>query len=165
MLSKQKLYRYVVVGIIVAMMGAIASLRQPAASANSYNLSQAPHPTGTVYRDPNCGCCESWMEHLRANGFEVSEVQQSDMDVIKQEYNVPDDLASCHTAILNGAVFEGHVPAEDIQRFFSERSNAVGLAVPGMPIGSPGMESGDTQEPFTVYSFDSSGNAEIFSTH
>lgn len=87
------------------------------------------------------------------------------MDAVKQEHNVPADLASCHTALINGAVIEGHVPAADIKRFLSQESDAIGLAVPGMPVGSPGMEAGATQEPFTVFSFDQQGNAEAFNQY
>lgn len=186
--SKHKLYRsvtvvFAVVKILIITVGAIVFLSQPMASAdnaahsisqsskaitNVQNSVQAPSPMAikaTVYRDPNCGCCEAWMEHLRSNGFQVSEVQQPDMGVVKQKHSVPSELQSCHTAIINGAVIEGHVPADDIKRFLSEKSDAVGLAVPGMPIGSPGMEDGEAQEPFTVYSFDPQGNAEVFNQY
>lgn len=173
----------VVVGIVIATVGAIAFFEEPMAIAdnsirsisqrsgtiiNVQTLAQAPSVKAmeaTVYRDPTCGCCEAWMEHLRSNGFQVSEVQQPDMDTVKQEYNVPNDLRSCHTAIINGIVIEGHVPADDIKRFLSVESDAIGLAVPGMPVGSPGMEAGETQEPFTVFSFDQQGNTEVFNQY
>jgi hypothetical protein len=188
MSSKYKLYRPVVmaaiaVGIGIATIAAIAFLKEPIASAGNavrsipqnseavitaQHLAQASAPEtleATVYRDPNCGCCDAWVEHLRSNGFQVSVVQEPNMNAVKQEYSVPDDLVSCHTAIINGAVIEGHVPSDDIKRFLSEESDAVGLAVPGMPIGSPGMESGDVQEPFTVFSFDQQGNTEAFNQY
>ncbi|WP_206603121.1 DUF411 domain-containing protein [Leptolyngbya ohadii] len=187
MLSTRKLFRsftvfFALVGVLMVTIGAIVFLNQPIASANNpvrsisqssqavnlHNLAQAPSLMAikaTVYRDPNCSCCEAWMEHLRSSGFQISEVQQPDMDAVKQEYSVPSQLQSCHTAIINGAVIEGHVPVEDIKRFLAEESGAAGLAVPGMPIGSPGMEDGETQEPFTVYSFDQQGNAEAFNQY
>lgn len=183
MSSKRKPYRPVVaaalaVGIGIATIGAIALLQEPIASANNAVVSQLSEALtttpaiaqasvpetleATVYRDPNCGCCEAWVDHLRTNGFQVSVIQEPDMNAVKQEHNVPADLASCHTAIINGTVIEGHVPAADIKEFLSQESDAIGLAVPGMPIGSPGMESGDTKQPFTVFSFDQQGNAEAF---
>lgn len=188
MSSKHKLYRLVIVGSVVvgigiATVGAIAFLGGPTASANNaihstsqssealttiQTVAQASAPEtleATVYRDPSCGCCGAWVEHLRSNGFQVSVVQEHNMDAVKQEHNVPAGLASCHTALINGAVIEGHVPAADIKRFLSQESDAIGLAVPGMPVGSPGMEAGETQEPFTVFSFDQQGNAEAFSQH
>jgi len=188
MLSKHKLYRSitvssVVVGIVIATVGAIAFLREPIASADNavrstsqssealttiQTVAQASAPEtleATVYRDPSCGCCGAWVEHLRSNGFQVSVVQETNMDAVKQEHNVPADLASCHTALINGAVIEGHVPAADIKRFLSQQSDAIGLAVPGMPVGSPGMEAGNTEEPFTVFSFDQQGNAEAFNQY
>jgi len=185
MASKHQSYRTVLIGsvilgITISTVGASAFLREPIASANNsipqrsemvtniQTLAQAPSPemmAATVYRDPSCGCCEAWMEHLQANGFQVSDVQQPNMNAVKQEYNVPVDLRSCHTAIINGSVIEGHVPAADIKRFLSEQSDAIGLAVPGMPVGSPGMEAGETQDPFTVFSFDQQGNTEVFNQY
>lgn len=188
MLSIRKLYRPVIVGsvavgIVIASVGLVLFARELMASANnsvhsilkgSEIIANAQNPAqspsiealeATVYRDPSCSCCRAWMEHLRSNGFQVSEVQQPNMDDVKQEYNVPDSLRSCHTAIINGTVVEGHVPAEAIKRFLSAESDALGLAVPGMPVGSPGMEAGETQEPFTVFSFDQQGNTKVFNRY
>lgn len=107
----------------------------------------------TVYRDPSCTCCGGWVKHLTAQGFQPKNVMTSNMDALKQKYGVPEDLASCHTAIINGYVIEGHVPADNIKHLLAEKSNVSGIAVPGMPLGTPGMESGDVREPFTVVSF------------
>lgn len=96
----------------------------------------------TVWKDPNCGCCGSWVEHLRRNGFAVTVVETSDVRAIKARLGVPADLASCHTAEVAGYTIEGHVPAEAVSRLIAEKPAARGLAVPGMPIGSPGMEGG-----------------------
>lgn len=115
----------------------------------------------TVYRDPACGCCGNWMNHLTTQGFEPKNVVTADMDALKQQYGVPNDLASCHTAIINGYVIEGHVPAADIKRLIAQKLDVTGIAVPGMPNGSPGMESEDAPEPFTVFSFDQQ-KAEAF---
>lgn len=95
-----------------------------------------------MYQDPNCGCCTDWADHLREEGFEVRQHKTRDMRTIKQEHGVTSELASCHTALVDGYVIEGHVPAADIHRLLQERPDVVGLTVPGMPHGSPGMETG-----------------------
>ena len=107
-----------------------------------------PPPQVIVHRDPSCGCCGAWAEHLRRAGFPVKIVETSNLNVIKQRRGVPVDLVSCHTAEVAGYVVEGHVPAGAIRRLLAEKPQAAGLAVPGMPIGSPGMEGGapDTYE-------------------
>jgi hypothetical protein len=102
----------------------------------------ASPPQVIVHRDPSCGCCGAWAEHLRRAGFAVKIVESRNLDAIKQRLQVPADLISCHTAEVAGYVIEGHVPAVAIQRLLSERPQATGLAVPGMPTGSPGMEGG-----------------------
>ncbi len=109
-----------------------------------------------VYKDPNCGCCSGWVDHLRRNGFVVRAIDTKDLQAIKARLGVPPDLASCHTAILNGYVIEGHVPAHAIQRLLDIKPEAIGLAVPGMPIGSPGMEGGPP-ETYSVTLFGRNG--------
>jgi hypothetical protein len=121
--------------------------------------------TITVYHSPSCGCCGRWIEHMQAQGFQIDDQLVDNLDPIKQEYNVPSDLASCHTSVVNGYVIEGHVPAEDVKRLLEEQPNVVGIAVPGMPVGTPGMEVGDQREPFTVFSFDQQGNRENFNEY
>jgi hypothetical protein len=105
-----------------------------------------------VSKDPNCGCCSGWVEHLRSNGFTATVVDAADMQAVKQRLGVPAELASCHTAEIAGYVIEGHVPAYAINRLLAEKPQARGLAVPGMPIGSPGMEGG-TPEAYEVILF------------
>ncbi|MFO7910309.1 DUF411 domain-containing protein [Halomonas sp. BLK-85] len=95
-----------------------------------------------VHSDPNCGCCGAWVEHLEDNGFEVDHQRHNDVRGVKIEQGVTPELASCHTAMVDGYVIEGHVPAEDIKTLLEERPDVAGLAVPGMPHGSPGMETG-----------------------
>jgi hypothetical protein len=102
----------------------------------------AQQPTITVHKDPNCGCCSGWVRHLQAAGFAVDARDSADLDAVKTRLGVPADLAACHTAQLAGYVVEGHVPAAALERLLAERPQAAGLAVPGMPIGSPGMEGG-----------------------
>lgn len=99
-------------------------------------------PVVEMYQDPHCGCCTDWADHLREAGFEVEQHKTRDMRSIKMENGVTPELASCHTALIGGYVIEGHVPAADIQRLLEERPEVVGLSVPGMPHGSPGMETG-----------------------
>jgi hypothetical protein len=103
---------------------------------------QATAQTIDVIKSPYCGCCAQWVEHLRANGFTVRVTDVEDLDPVARQHGVPDELRSCHTATVGGYVIEGHVPAADIRRLLDERPQATGLAVPGMPIGSPGMEQG-----------------------
>jgi hypothetical protein len=109
-------------------------------------------PTITVSKDPSCGCCTGWVEHLRRNGFIATVVETADLQAIKMRLGVPAELASCHTAEIAGYVIEGHVPAQAIRRLIAERPDALGLAVPGMPVGSPGMEGG-TPEIYDVILF------------
>src|SRR6266540_1567202 len=96
----------------------------------------------TVHKDPTCGCCSGWVQHLQKAGFDTKVLDTRDLDAVKRRLGVPDDLAACHTAEVAGYIIEGHVPAAALKRFLAEKPNAGGLAVPGMPIGSPGMEGG-----------------------
>lgn len=97
-------------------------------------------PRMTVTKDPSCGCCGAWVEHVRKAGFPVEVVESPEVNRLKVRLGVPQDLASCHTAEIGGYVIEGHVPADAIKRLLTEKPQAKGLAVPGMPVGSPGME-------------------------
>ena len=118
-----------------------------------------------VYKDPNCGCCKSWVEHLRKHGFEVVAKDTADMTAIKRTGRVPEALHSCHTAFVNGFVIEGHVPAADIQRLLAEKPRVAGIAVPGMPIGSPGMEMGSRVDRYDVIAFNRDGSTRVFARH
>src|SRR5262245_14270167 len=114
---------------------------------------QQARPTVEVYKSPTCGCCSLWVAHLQANGFTVrtSDRDNDDLAAFKATHGVPSAAQSCHTALVNGYVIEGHVPAADVQRLLKERPAVVGIAVPGMPIGSPGMEvEGRPVRPFDV---------------
>lgn len=116
----------------------------------------------TAYRTASCGCCKGWLDHLRANGFSVKDHVVADLEAVKSSLNVPGDLASCHTAKVAGFVIEGHVPAEAIDQLLRQRPAVVGIAVPGMPLGSPGMESSLRSESYTVYSFGRDGSRRTF---
>ena len=111
-------------------------------------------PNMTVYHDPNCGCCGGWVAHMRRAGFQVHVIDTDDLASIKTKFRIPSDLVSCHTAEIGGYVIEGHIPAPAIQRLLGEKPAAVGLAVPGMPTGSPGMEApGAVSETYDVVLF------------
>lgn len=121
-----------------------------------------------VHRDPGCGCCHVWVAHMQQTArFEASVRDEADMPALKRRLGVPADLASCHTAEVAGFIIEGHVPAADVQRLLRERPRGVvGLATPGMPLGSPGMEQGDgTSEAFDVFAFRADGSREVFTHH
>ena len=116
----------------------------------------------TVYRSPSCGCCGVWVEHAKKHGFRIEELKTESMEALKQKYNVPSELASCHTTIIDGYVMEGHIPADDIKRFLASKPKLAGLAVPGMPLGTPGMEAGDMKQPFQLLAFSAQGQIEVF---
>ena len=118
-------------------------------------------PSVLVYKTAACGCCNGWVEHLRAAGFTVDARNTTDLMAIKIDAGVPTAMSSCHTALVDGYVVEGHVPVEQLKRLLAERPDLVGIAAPGMPAGSPGMESRNPK-PYQVLSFDSEGNAAVY---
>ena len=118
--------------------------------------------TATVYKDPTCGCCTKWADLLRSSGFTVTIKNIAELD--RSRYMVPAALRSCHTAVIEGHIVEGHVPIADVERMLKQGAGTAGLAVPGMPIGSPGMEvPGTAAQPFDVIAFDKSGSSRVFS--
>ncbi len=114
-----------------------------------------------VYKDPNCGCCKEWVKHLEANGFKVETMDMPDLSLLKQKYGVTPELEACHTAVVGGYVVEGHVPADVIKRMLKDKPAIAGLAVPGMPQGSPGMEGG-AKERYNVLTFDRAGRTTVY---
>lgn len=112
-----------------------------------------------VFKSPYCGCCGAWINRMRLAGFQVRVFEMEDVSSVKERLGVPEDLQSCHTAVIHGYVIEGHVPASDIRRLLSARPMAAGLAVPGMPVGSPGMEQGNRRDPYQVILFSRSGRS------
>ena len=117
----------------------------------------------TVYRSPSCGCCGVWVDHAKKHGFKIEDIKTEEMEALKQKHNVPAELASCHTTIIDGYVMEGHIPANDIKSFLAQKpDDLIGLAVPGMPIGTPGMEARDIKQPFQVLAFNDKGEVEVF---
>ena len=122
--------------------------------------------TITVYKDPSCGCCGAWVDHLKKAGFNATVDDAQDIAAIKAKYGVPDDLTSCHTGVIAGYAIEGHVPAADIERLLKEKPKGAGIAVPGMPVNSPGMEvPGEANERYTVWLFQKDGTRTAFAEH
>jgi hypothetical protein len=120
----------------------------------------------TVYKSASCGCCAKWVDHLRANGFAPTVHDEDTMDAIKDEMGVPSGVRSCHTALLDRYLVEGHVPADDLHRLLAERPKVLGLAVPGMPASTPGMAvPGQPHEPYEVVSFTQDGKTAVFARH
>ncbi len=118
-----------------------------------------------VYKDANCGCCTEWVKHLRASGFTVKVNDTPDMVTVKRSFGVPVPLESCHTGRIGRYTIEGHVPADLIARLLTEQPpTARGLAVPGMPIGSPGMEQGSRKDPYDVILFDAAGKTRVYAS-
>ena len=154
----------------VALIGCGPSESKPdqraqASARKSGPSTPAPQAASmTVYRDPSCGCCEEWAEIARKAGYRVTLVDRPDMPAIKRQYGVPEALASCHTAIVGDYTIEGHVPMEDVARLLMERPSGIkGIAVAGMPRGSPGMEMPDgSKDPFEVTSFDEFGRTSVY---
>ncbi len=121
---------------------------------------------GTNYQSPYCGCCKEWGKHMEDNGFDLDVVYKEDLTPIKIELGLRPEYASCHTAEIEGYTFEGHVPADEVKRFLDKKpARMIGLAVAGMPMGSPGMEYDDQKDPYEVLAFDENGKTMVWSTH
>ena len=144
-----------------------AAAPAPATRAVASILEAAPQgEVVQVYKSPTCGCCGDWVEHLREHGFTVEVIDQPNMNAVKSELGLPRDMASCHTARIAGYLVEGHVPAEDIERLLAERPDVAGLAVPGMPVGSPGMEvEGRAADPYEVLAFERDGSTSVWASY
>jgi hypothetical protein len=145
----------------------LSSLAVAAATlvAGSPGLARAALPKVQVYKNPSCGCCAAWVDHLKAAGFSVSVTEVADTAVARSRLGLPERFGSCHTAVVGGYVVEGHVPAEDVKRLLARKPDAIGLAVPGMPVGSPGMEMGSRQDPYKVLLIDRSGRESVFARY
>ncbi|MDD5460819.1 MAG: DUF411 domain-containing protein [Methylococcales bacterium] len=118
-----------------------------------------------VYRSPTCQCCRKWLEHLKQNNFNVKDMVTDDVQAIKDKYGVSKEMASCHTAIVDGYVIEGHVPANDIVKLLKTKPKIAGISVPGMPSGTPGMEMGGRIDPYDVMSFDKENHYQVFNSY
>jgi hypothetical protein len=118
-----------------------------------------------VYRDPDCHCCHKWINHLKENKFNVVDLPTRNMSQVKDTVKLPRPMASCHTAIIDGYVIEGHVPASDIVRLLTDKPNIAGLSVPKMPVGTPGMEMGERKAPFVVFQFNKAGKFSAYNRY
>lgn len=124
-------------------------------------------PGMEVFKTPTCGCCTAWITHVERAGIPVTaqDIPQQALWQVKQDVGITPELSSCHTAFIEGYVIEGHVPAQDIQRLLAERPDALGLTVPDMPVGSPGMEMGDRRDAFDTLLVLRDGNTKVFARH
>ena len=151
-LSRRKLLELTAVGLIPMGIGHLAS----SAFAETHVLK--------VYKSPLCGCCGAWVDHMRNAGFRAVVTDITDLRPIKNKFGVVPELRACHSAVIDGYVIEGHVPSREVMRLLKDRPKAIGLAVPGMPIGSPGMEQGSRRDPFQVILF-SSTRRSVFAAY
>jgi hypothetical protein len=161
-----------ITGLAVAMVFAVAGCtneNQAASAASSVPPAEAQLSTPSsaslipikVYKDPGCGCCKEWVKHLEQNGFKVETMDMPDLSAVKAKYGVMPDIQACHTAVVDGYAIEGHVPADVILKMLREKPAIAGLAVPGMPSGSPGME-GAMKERYDVLTFDRAGRTTVY---
>ena len=164
--------------VLLALAGAAAcnrpggAERVPGAEPSGASASQPGQTTATpekgppvrmvVYKTPTCGCCRSWVDHVQQAGFQVEVHDMADVQPVKSEHGLPQHLASCHTAIVDGYVIEGHVPADVIRRLLRERPQVAGIAVPQMPAGSPGMEMGGRKDPYDIIAFARNGTVSVY---
>ena len=144
--------------LISVAVGAVALTAIPALAANTL-------PPMEVFKNPSCGCCGAWVDHLKAAGFEVKVTMVDDTSVARKKYGLPDRFGSCHTAVVAGYVVEGHVPAADVKKLLAMKPVAIGIAVPNMPVGSPGMEMGSRKDPYQVLLVDRQGREHVFSSY
>lgn len=152
--------------ITLALLGCLAVL--PAWGANPAwleGMTTESHDI-TVYRNASCGCCKHWISHLEDHHFNVTDVQVDDLNAIKLQHDVPTQAASCHTAVVDGVVIEGHVPAQDIKRLLADPGDTRLLTVPAMPSGTPGMDTGNARkDPFRVYSISTDNRVDVFQSY
>ena len=160
-MKKSKLRKTMVA--IVIITGVMITLMLSQETIFEHKTAEETVPI-TVYKSPTCKCCNKWVQHLEDNGFNVNTVNKIDMKSIKSKEGVPRQLASCHTAVVGNYVIEGHVPAIDIKRLLKEKPAISGLTVPGMPMGSPGME-GARKDAYNVLTFTKGGDSTVFSQY
>ena len=162
-LTREQIMRNVSRYVLAAMLAVgSAGFVQPGSAL----FAQQQPPAVEVYKTPTCGCCRLWVEHLRANGFTVRTTDMESTGGVQRRHGVPTEVRSCHTALVDGYVVEGHVPAAEVRRLLKERPRVAGIAVAGMPAGSPGMEvAGSPPQPYYVVSFDKAGQVKVFATY
>jgi hypothetical protein len=152
-------------GMSAAALTATRLGAQPAkAAAKVPTGASSPLRDIVVYKDPSCGCCADWVKHMRANGFKVTVHDLTDMNTVKESMGIPAALASCHTGRIGKYSIEGHVPADVIAKLVAEQPAGRGLAVPGMPNGSPGMETTGKKDKYDVLLFDAAGKTRVYAS-
>jgi hypothetical protein len=148
-------YRFPIVVVVTGLVGlSLQACSTPAA--------QPALPTMVVHKTPTCGCCEKWVSHMRQAGFTLDVRNIDDTTAERAKAGVPSELASCHTGVVDGYAVEGHIPATVVKRMLQERPKIAGIAAPGMPVGSPGMEQPGYGEPYDVIAFDKSGKRSVY---
>ncbi len=159
---------YVKLCAMAAVLGLSACAPDAQVTATAPASQESPAAsllTLVVHKSQYCGCCELWVEHMRAAGFPVEVIDTENFDSIKTRLGVPAGLGACHTAEVGGYFVEGHVPANDVKKMLALRPVIRGLAVPGMPLGSPGMEQGDQVQPYDVIAVAGDGSGSVFARH
>lgn len=149
---------------MAAMVKSVAPVLAIAVAALSLGAPAAELPAVEVHKSPYCGCCSEWAKHMMDSGFRVKAINVNDIPAARKKLGMPERYASCHTARIGSYVVEGHVPADDIKRLLKEQPTAIGLAAPGMPGGSPGMESAG-KEPYDVLLVEKNGKSTVFARH
>ena len=144
--------------LLLALTATPVALATAHAQANPFKL-----PTVHVWKSPTCGCCAAWVDHMRKAGFTVNVSEVDDTGPTRKRLGMPANLGSCHTALVGGYVLEGHVPADDVKRLLRTKPTGLGLTVPGMPVGSPGMEMGPRLDPYDVLLVQRDGSTSVFS--
>ena len=148
------LYRILTIGVIACTMAARAE-----------GIETNKPIDIVVYRSPSCECCGKWLEHLKNNNFNVKDILTEDVQAVKQKYGISAAMSSCHTSIVDGYIVEGHVPANDIINLLKTKPKIVGISVPGMPMGTPGMEMGGKKDAYKVMSFDKENDYKVFNSY
>jgi hypothetical protein len=144
--------------VLTSLAAAVGALSLPVVAKEAL-------PQVQVFKNPSCGCCGAWVDHMKAAGFAVNVTEVDDTSVARRKYGLPDRFGSCHTAVVAGYVVEGHVPANDVKKLLAMKPVAIGLAVPGMPVGSPGMEMGSRKDPYQVLLIATDGRERVFATY
>lgn len=155
----------VMAAAVVVAAGSAMAFSAVRGTADAQQARTQALPAVTVYKDPNCGCCSLWIGHMERAGFRVTANDTPDMPAMRAKLGVPPHVQSCHTAVVDGFVVEGHVPADEVKRLLTSRPSVKGLAVPGMPIGSPGMEQGNVKHQYSVLTFDEQGRTTVFARY
>lgn len=144
-------------------MNRIAALFVSLILFSSCQSRQEALPEVSVYKTPTCGCCSLWVDHMREAGFTVKTTDLNDLHPIKNQFGVHHEIESCHTAVVGGYIVEGHVPADVVRKMLTEKPDIAGITVPGMPIGSPGMEvEGRPADRYNIIAFDKAGNTSVY---